>query len=78
MIALCSLLACWTCSVTPFPGILQSLAVPHAMVSVRPTIHDLQFLIDILPLDQQEFDANKVLMFTASDLGLCHHCRLVI
>jgi hypothetical protein len=48
------------------------------MVSVRPTIHDLQFLIDILPLDQQELDANKVLMFTASDLGLCHHCHLVI
>ena len=36
----------------PFPGIPQSLAVPHVMVSVRPTIHDLQFLIDILFLHQ--------------------------
>ena len=32
----------------PFPGILQSLAVPQLKVSVRPTTHNLQFLIDIL------------------------------
>ena len=35
----------------PFPGFLQSLAVLSMKVSVRPTIHNLQFLIDILVLD---------------------------
>jgi hypothetical protein len=35
----------------PFPGILQSLAVPMMKVSVRPATRNLQFLIDALFLD---------------------------